>query len=69
MGKNGFFNYTSNMRISETKRNKYNKLIDNKKYKTFIGDKNIKEWELNLSEFSKKTTNLETFNKYEKFVR
>ena len=57
------------MRISETKRNKYNKLIDNKKYKTFIGDKNIKEWELNLSEFSKKTTNLETFNKYEKFVR
>lgn len=63
------FNYRTKRRIKEIKRNKYIKLIDNKKKKTQIGPFNemtIKMAELMLSKFSGKTTKINEFNKYAK---
>jgi hypothetical protein len=64
---NKIFNYRTSRRIRETKRNKINKLIDNKKKKTSIGefdDLTIKLAECMLSKLNKKTVNYSKFNEF-----
>ena len=46
-----FFNYTNRMRLSETKRLKYLKLIENRKKKVKVNGKTIKEHEVELSKY------------------
>ena len=59
------YNYRSRRRIKETKRKKYNTLIDNMKSKIFLeSKKTIKNIETELSKFSKRTTNSKIFKKY-----
>lgn len=66
--KNEKFEYRTSRRIRETKRQKYNKLIDNKKTKTKIGNdkQTIKEIELKLSELSGKTISYKSFIEFTK---
>jgi hypothetical protein len=67
LGDNGeYFEYKTKGRLRETKRLKYNKLIDSKKYATNLPTikKTIKEAELKLCDYSGKTTNIKIFKKY-----
>ena len=60
------FDYTSRRRLTETKRLKYRRLIDNRKYKTFLGGKNVKYIENLLTIYNKKTLNSDKFIGYVK---
>ena len=60
------YNYSNKRRMKETKRLKTLKLIDNKKKKTFIDNKTIKEMEAKISNFGSKTIDLKEFEKYAK---
>ena len=69
MGENGlYYNYTTKTRIKETKRMKYNTLIQNKRNKTKIeidGKRySISEVETKLCEFSNKTIEITKFTNY-----
>lgn len=63
-----FFNYRSRRRIKETKRTKYNHLIEYRKARTRLevddGAKTVRQMEAELTEFSKKSSVLDTFFKY-----
>jgi predicted transcriptional regulator YheO len=59
-----FYEYRTRRRLKETRRLKYNELIDSKRKKTFIDDKSIKDLESELTEYSKKSVNIKTFNEY-----
>jgi len=61
-----FYEYKTKRRLKETKRLKYNHLIDNKKFKTNLSGKSIKELEAELSEYSHKSVNSKKFNEYVK---
>jgi hypothetical protein len=60
------YNYSNRKRMKETKRLKILKLIDNKKKKTKINNKSVKELEAELSKNSGKTTNFKEFEKFAK---
>ncbi len=60
------FSYRGRKRIRDTRRRKYIKLIDNKKKKTRLGQKTIKELENELSKMNGKTVNYKEFKKYAK---
>jgi hypothetical protein len=59
-----FMNYTNKERIVALKRTKYGKLIENKKLKTKIQKKTMKEIELELAEFNSKSCIYDNFIKY-----
>ena len=58
------FRYTQNQRRLETRKKKYNKIIEEVNNTTFINGKNIKEIESVLSSLNKKTCNYENFKNY-----
>ena len=60
------FSYNNRNRLAETKRLKYNKLIDNRKKSTIMNDKSIKEYESELCKYSSRTTNYKKFIEYTK---
>ena len=61
-GEDKYFTYRSRRRLKETKRLKYNELIDNKKKKIKIKNKTLKEHESNLD--GSKTTSYKKFLEY-----
>ena len=61
-GEDKFYTYRSSRRLKETKRLKYNKLIDNKRNKTKINNKTLKEYENNLK--GSKTNSYKIFMEY-----
>ena len=60
------FSYTSQRRLKETKRIKYNKLVINKKKKEKIDNESIEKYEQKLSKFNAKTMNLKSFLEFAK---
>lgn len=58
------FRYTQNQRRVETKKKKYNKIIDTLNKTTTINDQTIKAIETELSTHSKKTCNAEKYKQY-----
>ncbi len=69
LGENGEkYNYRTKKRLKETKRLKYNRLIDNKKKNTYVGKLTIKEYERQLSirKLSGKTINVNNFKRFMK---
>lgn len=58
------FRYTQNQRRVETRKKKYNKLIDSINKETLLDDKTIKEYEAELSEFSSRSVDYEKYIGY-----
>lgn len=60
------FRYTQNQRRKETKMKKYRNIHEELKKNTTIEGKTIKEYEIELSKFNKKTVSFENFKNYVK---
>lgn len=58
------FRYTQNQRRVETKKKKYNKIIDTINKKTTINDQTVKEIETTLSAQNKKSCDIEKYKQY-----
>ena len=56
------YSYSNRRRLKETKRLKIGKLIENKKEKTIIQNKTLKDKEVELNKFNKKTMNNDKFS-------
>ena len=58
------FRYTQDQRRKETKQKKYRNILQENKLETKINDKNIVEWETELSHYNKKTLDFDKFKDY-----
>lgn len=58
------FRYTQDQRRKETKQKKYRNILQENKLETKINDKNIVQWETELSHYNKKTLDFDKFKDY-----
>ena len=58
------YNYSAGRRVSELKRLKYGRLMNNHKEKIKVKDKTIKKYEQELACYNSKTINYKNFNEY-----